>query len=487
MPNKLLVGGSWLIAGRAVERIIGLLSIAILARLLIPADFGVVAVAGTVVAAVEILSAFGFDWALVRHRDPTDDYLNTAWTLRVGLGVLTLGALVLIGPAAAAFYHLSALRPVLAVMGLASLAASLENIGTVYFRRDFAFHKEFLLRAISKVCGFLATISIALAYPSYWALVVGIIFGKCATTIASYLLHPYRPKPSLAKARALFGFSAWLLLSKIIDYCLEQFSTLYLGRVFGARVNGLFAMAGEMSQVPITEVAAPVNRVAYSQYSADVRVGHAIEGSYVGIASLIWLIALPMTAGTIAVADEAVALLLGPHWHDAVPVVRLLAIGTAFAVMVANTHYVYWALGMPRLVAALSATGALMIVPTTIVGGHLAGYEGVALAYAVTNGALVPVNFSLLKRFGRVGFGELWARTWRVTLGALVMLTVLWVAFPEPVYTGSAQAAAALALKVLAGAAIYVLIVVGSWAICGKPDGPEKSVLRALRAWMTGS
>jgi O-antigen/teichoic acid export membrane protein len=142
---------------------------------------------------------------------------------------------------------------------------------------------------------------------------------------------------------------------------------------------------------------------------------------------------------------------------------------------------------MPRLVAALSAAGALMIVPTTIVGGHLAGYKGVALAYAVTNGALVPANFSLLKRFGRVGFGELWARTWRVTLAALVMLALLWAAFPEPVYASSVQAAAILALKVLVGAATYVFILLGSWAVCGTPDGPEKSVLRTLRAWLVRS
>src|SRR5215472_13025517 len=122
--NRMLVGSSWLIALQAVERLIGVVSVAILARLLTPTDFGVVAVAMTVVAAVEITSVFGFDWALVRHRDLSADHLNTAWTLRVLMGLGTWAALGLLGPLAAAFYRLPQLRTVLLVLGLASFLGS---------------------------------------------------------------------------------------------------------------------------------------------------------------------------------------------------------------------------------------------------------------------------------------------------------------------------------------------------------------------------
>src|ERR1700704_5991048 len=126
--KQVLVGGTWLIAARAVDRLIGIVSISILARLLKPVDFGLVAVAGTVVSAVELLSAFGFDWALVRHTEPSRDDLNSAWTLRVLFGALTLVALTLLGPAAAAFYHQPALKEVLVAMGGSSLLGSVENI-----------------------------------------------------------------------------------------------------------------------------------------------------------------------------------------------------------------------------------------------------------------------------------------------------------------------------------------------------------------------
>jgi lipopolysaccharide exporter len=483
MTNRLLVGGSWLIAGQAVERVIGLVSIAILARLLTPTDFGTVAVAGTVVAAVELLSAFGFDWALVRHRDLSADYLNSAWTLRVLLGVFTFAALALLGPLAAAFYHLPALRPVLLTLGFASFLGSLENVGTVYFRRDFAFHKEFGLKALSKTCGFLVTVGIALAYRSYWALVIGIVALRVSGTLGSYLFHPFRPRLTLIHARELLSFSTWLLIGNIVDYCRERFSDLYLGRVFGPRANGLFSVAGELSRMPISEVAAPINRVAYSKYSEDVRANRSVAASYIEIASLIWMISLPMCAGMIGVADEVVRLLLGQKWGDAAPIIRLLALGTAFTVLTANTHYVYWAVGHSRVVAAISAIGALIVIPVTVVCGHFAGYQGVAFAYALTCAALVPVNFAMLKRLAGVGFADVWRNGWRATLAAALMLALLTFLVPHAV-NGTVQfAALILLIKIPLGAAIYVAIMTLAWWACGKPDGAERRVLQLIQQW----
>jgi lipopolysaccharide exporter len=484
MKGRFLASGSWLIAAQGLERCLGLISIAILARLLLPADFGIVAVAGTVVAAVEILSAFGFDWALLRQRDLSASYLNTAWTLRVLLGLFTLTALVLVGPAASTFYRLPQLTLVLLALGLGSLVGSLENIGTVYFRRDFAFHREFLLRAISKLSGFLVTVIAALIYRSYWALIAGMLAVRAASTLASYALHKYRPRPSLAKARELVGFSSWLLIGNLVDYFSQRFYDLYLGRVFGPTANGLFSVAGELARMPVSEIAAPINRVAYSKYSEDVRANRGLADSYLKTASLIWMVSLPMCAGIAAVAPEAVALLLGPRWADAETIVRLLALGTVFTVLTANTHYVYWALGHTRIVAIISAVGAVAVIPVTILCSHFAGYKGVALAYVVTNAILVPVNFAMLWRLVGVKFTDLLIHTWRVSAAAFGMLAVLYFTFPGSAHEIASGAAILLAVKVLIGVTIYVTTTALLWWAAGKPDGPERWVVQLVLQWL---
>jgi O-antigen/teichoic acid export membrane protein len=164
-------------------------------------------------------------------------------------------------------------------------------------------------------------------------------------------------------------------------------------------------------------------------------------------------------------------------------VLRWLALGTAFNVLVANTAYVYWALGHSRIVAALSALGAAIIVPMTIVMSHLAGYLGVAIAYALTAGVLVPVNFAWLRRRAGIRFGSLWPRVWRVTLAASVMLVVLDLALPRPGSETAAAAALTLFVKVVSGVALYATVLAAMWLVAGRPEGPERHALRLVLNW----
>lgn len=478
--RKLIEGGAWLIAARGFERLIGLISMSILARLLTPPDFGIVAIAGTVVSAIQVLGQFGFDWALVRYKDPSESDLNSAWTLRLLLGAGVFAALFLCAPVAANFYHMYALRAILVVLGFGSFVTSLENIGTVYFRREFTFHKEFVMRTVAKATGFSATLTIAFLYRSYWALVLGVVATNCASTVTSYVAHPYRPWFSLRGARRLFGFSSWLLLGNFAEYVRERFAELYLGKVYGAGTAGLFAVTGEMALVPITEIGAPINRVAYAKYSEDVRANRSVRDSYLATAPLIWTLALPISLGTIAVAPQAVAVLLGAQWLAAVPVVTLLSLGMAFTVMTSNTHYVYWALGHSRITAVLTTISVCMTIVLSVIGSRLAGYVGVAGAFAVQSALLVPVNFHFLRRLAGVGFVDLWKRVWRVVLGGVLMLAGVWVAFPEAPASGVGPAAWLLLKETMSGVPIYVAVVMCCWWFQGKPDGPESVIFQIV-------
>lgn len=461
------------------ERLISVVSIAVLARLLTPTDFGLVAVAATIVAAVELLSAFGFDWALVRAHRYSIDYLNSAWTLRVLLGLLTCTVLLLLAGPAARFYRLPPLQVVLGILGISSFLGSLENVGTVQFRRDFLFHKEFALRATAKAVGFGTTLTIALLYRSYWALISGMVASRLAAVGASYCLHSHRPRLSLKHAPELLQFSSWFLLSTMVDYTRERFSDLYLGRVFGPRINGLFSVANELARLPITELAAPINRVAYSKYAEDIRHEHPIARSYLQISSLIWLIAVPTCAGLVAVAPDAVQLLLGPRWEEASLIVRLLAVGTLFNVMAANTHYLYWALGHTKSVAVLNTVGAGLVIPLTIVLGHIIGYLGVALAFVITCAVLLPINFSFLKRWTGVSFADLWRNVWRIIVSASVMLAVLGT-LTRSSAPKSPNVLAHLAIEIGLGVVSYVSVISALWVASGRPSGPERLALEII-------
>ena len=242
-----------------------------------------------------------------------------------------------------------------------------------------------------------------------------------------------------------------------------------------------FAVAGEFAIVPITEVAAPINIAAYSKYTEDVRANRNLGPSYISIASTIWMISLPMAAGIISVAPEAILLLLGPQWGDAQTVLRWLALGTVFTVMTANTHYVYWALGHSRVVAGLGAGGLLIVVFTTLVCSRVAGFAGVAFAFALASALLVPVNFSVLRRLAGIRFLDLAGQVWRIALGAIVMSATLWAIFEPSGVLDTKAAIRTLAAKVSIGAVTYLFVVWVAWIACARPSGPESALLEVVR------
>ena len=476
----------WMIGARLVERALGFVSIACFARLLTPADFGLVAMASSVAALIEVFSAFGFDWALVRHPAPERAHYDSAWTLRLLLGAASATVLVAAGPLAAAFYKQSAVAPLLAVLALSTLVSAAENIGVVDFRRDFQLNKEFLLRSASRIGGFILGLTVAYLTRSYWGLVLGTFGARAAATGMSYVLHPYRPRLSLAAAKELLGFSVWLLVTNLIAFMASRFADIFVGRVFGPRATGLYSVANEIAHLSTSELAAPINRAVFSMYSKHANDREAIQQDFLQVASIIWMVALPIAAGIFATSREIVVLMLGPQWTDADVLVRILAVGGGLAVMTANIHYVYIALGQARLSTIMAAVVLGTMVVLAPVGGAMLGVAGVGCAYLVSMAIGVPINYVVLKRLVGLQFHRLWRRVWRALVAALAMLALVLSVFPATQPSGPAQALVALALKALLGSGCYFAILLAAWRLSGRPEGPESMAISLVRDRVAG-
>ena len=175
LTRKVAHGAAWMVILKLVVRSIGLVSTLILVRLLEPSDFGIVAMAMSIVAALELLTAFGFDITLIQNQKADAAEYDTAWTLNVLLGAGAAVLLIVLAHPAAGFYEEPALVPVFQVIAIVSLLQGLENIGMVDFRKHLKFEKEFLFHVLVKMFGFVVTIALAFKLRSYWALVLGTV------------------------------------------------------------------------------------------------------------------------------------------------------------------------------------------------------------------------------------------------------------------------------------------------------------------------
>lgn len=474
-------GSAWMVLFKLSERSIGLVSVLILARLLTPADFGLVAMAMSVVALMELMGAFGFDIAIIQRQNAQRAHFDTAWTFNVIFSVSIALLLLALSLPAAYFYQEPRLQWILPVLAIGALVGGFENIGTVTFRKELNFRKEFRFLLSKKIASFLVTITLALIFRSYWALVAGIVTGKLVSVWISYKLHPYRPHFSLAAHQDLFHFSKWLFFSNLIIFLQNKSADFILGRTVGAHGLGIYNVAFEIAVMPSTEMIAPLNRAVFPAYSQLSHNLSELRRRFLEVFGIIALLAFPVSTGLACVAAPAVLVILGNQWLEAIPLLRIFTIAGLVGALQSNLHLVIVALGKPKANTLVSAVTVAVSLPVFVIASLRYGTVGAAWAYLIF--ALVglgTINVVFL-RLTEIKVRAYLAAMWRPILSSMAMaLSILAV-------DGVMDAAIAvpsnlfkLVSLILVGAVTYSTAILTLWWLSRRPQSAERIVIDFL-------
>jgi lipopolysaccharide exporter len=467
-------GAAWMVLFRLFDRSIGVVSTTVLARLLIPADFGLVAMAMSVIAIVELATSFSFEMALIQKADPLPEHFNTAWTLNILMAVG--GAIVTAALAfpAASFYGDSRLVAVMFVIGAAWLVSGFENTGVANFRREMNFSAEFRWMASRRVVGFVVTMIAAVAFRSYWALVIGQATGRLMGVVMSYVMQPFRPRFALSRSRELFSFSGWVLIANIAGVALSRLPQIYVGRVFGAQSLGAYSVGSEIAQLAHTELVAPINRAMFPGYARLAQDAESFRRVCIDATAAILLIVLPASAAVAVLAAPVVRVLLGTQWQAAVPIIQILAFSGAIAALNSNNISAYLALGKPYLSVLILITRLLVFVVVVAILSSSREVASVAYAELAASVGCLAVSLPILLRSLRLGVVEYVASLWRPLLASGVGAAAVHLAVGA---TGLADtlggAIGRLAIGLAVGAVVYPLTLWVLWRLSGRPAGVE--------------
>jgi len=482
------IGAAWMVLVKFLERGLGVVSTLILARLLVPADFGLVAMAMSVIALLELFGAFGFDVALIRQEDANREHYDTAWTFNALVGVFIALCLLALAHPVASFYREERVVPVVSALALGSLVQGFENIGVVAFRKELNFRKEFIFIGGKKLVMFATTIPLAFLLRNYWALVAGTVVGRFAGVALSYFIHPFRPKFSVAKRADLFGFSKWVFVVNFLYFIRERATDFVIGRMVGPAILGIYTIGYEISNLPTTELVAPINRAVYPGYAKLASKIDELREEYLAVIGLIAFLSMPAAAGISSIADLMVPVLLGDKWLTAIPVIQILAYYGMVQALQSNTYAIYLAIGKPYLPARINTLLVIILLTSLLL--LTPEYQLLGAVWAILGTALfmTPINLGIAFRQLNLHIPDFLRVVNRPLLGSLAMyLTVRalvsnYLADVEGVYS-----LLALLLAVLAGASSYAFFVGLLWVASGRPDGAEKAALNRVRAWRKGS
>jgi lipopolysaccharide exporter len=481
MKQAIAKGAVWMVLFKLADRALGLISVVILARLLVPADFGLVAMAMTIIAFIDIATTLSFDIALIQKPDPTRAHYDTAWTLNIALGVGCALVIAALAYPAALFYNEPRLTAVMLALAAGWLLQGFENIGVVNFRREMNFAREFRFMASKRIVGFVVTLTLALTLQSYWALIAGTVVSRFAGVLLSYVMQPFRPRFSLAESKELFSFSSWLLMNNILGATLANIPLFFIGRVNGPQQLGLYTVGHEIAFLPSTELIAPINRAVLPGYSRMATNLETLREGFVEVIAVILMIALPASFGLAAIAEPLVKVVLGDKWLGTIPIIQILAFGGAIAAMHSNNYAAYIALGQQRVLVLMMTAHLLVVVPLMFFLGGKFGILGVAYAELIASMGSLAMGYPVLFKTLKISISSYIRKIWRPLLAAGVMgLTVS--SLVREATEGAVALAPGwqLAMLIPAGAAIYIATLAVLWLAAGRPIGAETVALARL-------
>jgi lipopolysaccharide exporter len=477
--RQIAVGAAWMVLMRVVVRGIGLISTIILARLLVPEDFGLVALATSIVFAVEILGQFSFDMALIRDGKAGRAHYDTAWTLAVIKGVFLALLVVTFAQPMGALFGDMRLPAIMYVLAATIVLDGLQNVGVVNFRKEMQFGREFAFMVVQKLASFCVTLTLAVLWREYWALVAGIITGSITGAILSYVMHSYRPRLCTTEWRALLGFSKWLLLNNVLHLFVARMDVFVIGRFFGAHNLGIYNVSSEIASLPTTELVAPIQRAIFPGLAKIANDLDKLRESYIGGISVLLMLAVPAAAGIAVLADPIVRVLLGASWLEAIPLLQILSLHGLIRLGGANAGSVLLALGRPKVITQLATLNLIVMGPSLFIGIWLGGLIGAA--WAVVTGAFITVTCSYAITLRALGIraGRLFAAIWRTWLSAAVMAFVVHRSL-EWAGPSIGLPILKLAAGAIIGATVYVATHLALWRLAGRPRGAEAMTLDAI-------
>ncbi len=474
-----------MIGARLADRSIGLVGTVILARLLTPADFGLVAMATAVIGLIELASAFGFEVSLVRKANPTRAHYDTVWTLNllfgVGCGVITAAA----AWPAATFYGDERLVPIMLVLGAAWAIGSLANVGIVDFQRTLNFAREFQFLISRRLVGSVVTISLALWTRSYWALIAGTVAVRVTGLVLSYLWHPFRPRLGLRATAEIFSFSVWIFVDKIASFGSMRASDFVLGRTHGPNEVGLYRLGEEIGHLPGTELVAPLNRALLPGVSQMIEGGRPTQELVVAASGVVGLILVPACLGISAIADPLVRVMLGNQWLAAVPLVQIMAINSMFLALWANQHTTLFAVGKPRIPGLISVARLCVFSLCVFLLVREYGAVGVATSALISSVASLGLGLWAGLPALRVRLSEYIRVLWRPILAASIMwVTVSWLVIYLADSDALGLAVIRLLASIVAGCVVYLSAMALLYLIAGRPAGTERMLFARISLWL---
>lgn len=379
---------AWTIVGFGSSMVLRFASNLILARLLLPESFGLMALVNVFIMGLHLFSDVGLGPSIIQNKrgdDPT--FINTAWTIQAIRGVaLWLGCILIAWPVSL-LYGEKQLLYLIPVVGLSTLISSMDSTALFTLNRQLAVGKLAIFELGGQIIGLVAMIIWAWFDRSVWALVFGGIVAALVQLVWSHRLLPEQPNRfawDKEAAKSIFSFGKWIFFSTALTFLASQSDRLILGKLVSPATLGIYGIAYTLADLPRSVILSLSGKVIFPAFSklADLP-REAFRAKILKNRRLLLLALAPGLTILVSFGDFAVRLLYKEVYHDAAWMLPIIAVGIWHTSLYSTMSPALMALGKP-IYNTLGYLLTLITLSTALlVGYHFMGIKGAVIAVAV--------------------------------------------------------------------------------------------------------
>jgi len=321
-------GISWMGGLRVFTRSLALIKIAILARILLPAQFGIYGIATLALGFLEMLTETGINIFLIQQKEKIDDYIDSAWVVSIIRGFIIGLAIFILTPFIANYFRTPGAIQILYLVGLVPVIRGFINPACVKYQKNLEFNKQFKYDSVIFLVDTIFAVILGLITKSENSLVYAMIISTLVELVLSFVYFAPKPKFKFNKERSLevINRGKWITGAGIANYLFQNLDDILVGRMLGTGSLGVYQQAYKISTLPVSEVGEIFNRVTFPIYVNIKNDTKRLRQAFLKTLLIICLLVIPFGIVVFKFPTQIVNFVLGSKWLSSVPVLQLLAI-----------------------------------------------------------------------------------------------------------------------------------------------------------------
>ncbi len=459
LTTKTAQGVGWAGTSQVVTQAFQFAVRIILARLLVPKDFGVIGMALIFTALIQTVNELGLSAAIIQRKDINKKHLSTSFWISIFMGVILCIVAVIASPFIADFFKERLVQPVISILSLGFILGSFGAVHRTLLAKKIDFKSVAITETGAAAFSGIVSVVLALFGFGVWSLVIGSLVGSFGRSALLWLRCPWRPSMifDLKSFKELFGFGKNVMGSRILNYINANADYLLIGKFLDVTSLGLYTLAYQMAIFPLTRISFVIAGVAFPTFSTIQDDNARLRVGYLKLIKYTSLITFPLLAGLAVVAPKFVPIAIGEKWVPMVLPLQILCIAGALKSVGTHVGSILLSKGRADIQFKWNIF-ATIVIPIAVLIGVRYGIMGVATAITIISLSLFLIIQKITNRLIDLSFYEFFRALYPATVCSVILIASV-LAFQRLSLVISLRDVIFLVSSIVMGAMSYVLAI----------------------------